>query len=73
MFLVGYVHIPVVVESWVQLALSWVELTLQDSLVERSALITTYEVMSRGHPTKAELFLAESGACRNPPLGVPLV
>ena len=29
MFLVGYVHIIVVVESWVQLALSWVELTLQ--------------------------------------------
>lgn len=29
MFLVGYVHLPVLVESQMLLSLSWVELTLQ--------------------------------------------
>lgn len=49
MFLFGFVYHPVVVVSWMLLALLWVELTLQVTLL---ILIIIYELLCWGYPLR---------------------
>lgn len=69
---VGYMLSPIVVESWMLFAHSWVELILKLADYKdrpHSLCMSCYS----GAVPEAELFLAGYGVCWSPPLAMPLV
>ena len=73
MFSVGYVHPPIVVESWKLLTLLWLELTLQAGwLISVNLNQCVWDTMW-GLSFKVEFFPAGSGTCWNSSLDVQLV
>ena len=65
-------HFPVAVESWILLAHSWVELILRLTDYKYRLQLPCMSCCAGSAPEK-KFFPGRSGACWNPPLGVPLV